>query len=85
MIYVKNTIHDRTTVNLTVEEDGSIVITMTCSTDGATIYYTTGSSDTPTRENGTIYTGPITVTANYTYKAIAVKEGFLDSYQTKLV
>ena len=26
MIYVKNTIHDRTTVNLTVEEDGSIVI-----------------------------------------------------------
>ena len=72
-------------IDKNTKEDGSIVITMTCSTDGATIYYTTGSSDTPTRENGTIYTGPISVTANYTYKAIAVKEGFLDSYQSNTV
>ena len=53
------------------------LLTIASETDGAEIYYTTDGS-TPTT-NSQKYTGPITLTHNGTYKAIAVKEGLLVS------
>lgn len=46
-------------------------VTLSCSTAGAEIYYTTDGS-TPSKENGTEYTTPIVITADVTIKAIAV-------------
>lgn len=42
--------------------------------DGADIYYTTDDSE-PTEETGTLYTGPVEISASTTLKAIAVKDG----------
>ena len=52
-------------------------VTITCSTEGAKIYYTTDGSD-PTAES-TEYTAAISVTPPMTLKAIAVKSGMNDS------
>jgi hypothetical protein len=52
-------------------------VTLTTTTDGASIYYTT-NGDTPTTDS-TLYTGPITISETTTLKAIATKEGFSDS------
>jgi hypothetical protein len=56
---------------------GTQDITLTTATLGAAIYYTTNGS-TPTTA-GQQYTSPISVTANTTLKAIAVKEGWNNS------
>lgn len=52
--------------------------TIACSTVGATIYYTTDGSD-PT-ESSSEYEGSFTVGNGVIVKAIAVKDGWLDSY-----
>lgn len=55
------------------------LLTLSCSTPGATIYYTTDGScpcDEQTRQK---YSGPIALTADVIIKAIAVKEGMIDS------
>ncbi len=52
---------------------GSLTITITCSTDGAEIHYTTDGTD-PTADSSR-YTAPFTITNDATVKAIAVKEG----------
>ena len=54
-------------------------VTMTCLTDGATIYYTT--DDTPPTSSSTPYnpSSKPTITANTTFKAIGVKGGLTDS------
>lgn len=52
-------------------------VTITCSTDGATIYYTDDGS-TPSASS-TEYTGAITLEATTTFKAIAIKEGWNNS------
>ena len=57
-------------------EEGAAV-TISCATDGATIYYTTNGS-TPTASS-TKYTGAITVNSAVTIKAIATKSGCTDS------
>ncbi len=52
-------------------------ITMTTGTAGASIYYTVDGTD-PT-DASTLYTAPVTITANTTIKAIAVKDDMTDS------
>lgn len=59
------------------ELEANTEITITTATEGATIYYTV-NGDAPTAES-TEYTGAITFTEAMTLKAIAVKEGMLDS------
>ncbi|MDE6300221.1 MAG: chitobiase/beta-hexosaminidase C-terminal domain-containing protein [Muribaculaceae bacterium] len=53
------------------------LITITCETEGAKIYYTT-NGDAPTAES-TLYTAPIVFAEAMTVKAIALAEGMLDS------
>lgn len=52
-------------------------VTITCTTEGATIHYTDNGS-VPTAESAT-YTGAITLTESKTIKAIAIKDGYKDS------
>jgi endoglucanase len=53
-------------------------VTIICATEDADIYFTTDGT-VPSVNNGTIYTGPIQLTQNVILKAIAVKEGMLNS------
>ena len=52
-------------------------VTLTCATEGATIYYTTDGSDPTT--SSTAYSAPFTVTSGTTVKARAYKTGLRDS------
>lgn len=52
-------------------------VSLSCATDGATIYYTT-NGDTPTSSSNA-YSSAITVSKTTTIKAIAVKDGMADS------
>ena len=56
----------------------STQITIECSTEGAKIYYTL-DENTPSEENGTLYTGAFTVTEKTSVKAIAVLDGYKTS------
>ena len=56
----------------------STQITIECSTEGAKIYYTL-DGNTPSEENGTLYTGAFTVTERTSVKAIAVLDGYKTS------
>lgn len=53
------------------------VVTLSCATSGASIYYTT-NGDAPTTAS-TLYTGPITVSATSTLKVIGAKANYDDS------
>lgn len=53
-------------------------ISISCTTDGATIYYTLDGT-TPSASNGAKYTAPFALTANATVSAIAILDGFNDS------
>lgn len=55
----------------------SMVVSLSCDTDGATIYYTVDGTE-PTRESE-VYTDSFTITQTTTVKAMAVKEGMNDS------
>ena len=53
-------------------------VEISCTTDGAEIYYSTDGTS-PTKETGTKYTSPISVSKTTTIKAVAVKEGWIKS------
>lgn len=53
-------------------------ISISCTTDGATIYYTLDGT-TPSASNGAKYTAPFALTANATVSAIAILSGYNDS------
>ncbi|EKD55866.1 MAG: hypothetical protein ACD_59C00014G0003 [uncultured bacterium] len=53
-------------------------ITISCSTIGATIKYTTDGSE-PSATNGITYSGPFTLNSSQTIKVIAYKDGLLTS------
>ena len=57
----------------------TVTITMSTTTEGASIYYTTTGAEAS--ENSKLYEAPITLTETTTLKAIAVKGG-VKSYQT---
>ena len=59
------------------EYEESTSVTISCATDGATIYYTTDG--TLPIVGSSLYTSPITVQESTTIKAIGVKEGMTDS------
>lgn len=58
-------------------------VTITCGTEGATIYYTTDGTD-PTSES-TSYSQPFDITESCTIKAIAIAEGMPDSVVSEYV
>ncbi len=58
--------------------EGEQTVTVTCATEGATIYYTTDSS-APSATNGTVYSGPVTISNSCVFKVIAILEGKKDS------
>ena len=55
-------------------ETPSVTVSISCGTDGATIYYTTDGTE-PSATNGTAYTESFTVNTTTTVKAVAVKDG----------
>lgn len=59
------------------EVTSGTTVEITCSTEGAAIYYTTDDS-APTAESSR-YTAPITITPPMTLKAIAIKDGMNNS------
>ncbi len=60
------------------EVESGTAISISCTTDGAAIYYTLDGT-TPSASNGTKYTAPFALTANATVSAIAILDGFNDS------
>jgi regulation of enolase protein 1 (concanavalin A-like superfamily) len=57
---------------------GTQNVTISTTTSGASIRYTTDGS-TPTSSTGTVYTGPVAVSSSLTLKAIAYAAGMTDS------
>ena len=55
-------------------------VTLATATDGATVRYTTDGT-VPTATHGTVYTDPIDIASTTTLKAVAVKDGLVDSSQ----
>ena len=59
--------------------DGGTTLTLSCATEGATIYYTLDGSCPCDEVSRHLYDGPITIATDVVVKAIAVKEGMDDS------
>lgn len=69
--------------DVTFSDDGGIkndtvTVEMSCSDPNAAIYYTTDCTD-PT-SSSTLYTGPITVSSTTVLRAVAVRDGYMNSY-----
>ena len=59
----------------------SCMVTITCATEGATIYYTDDGT-TPKKNDDYLYTGPFAITGTTTVKAVATVEGLSSDYTT---
>ncbi|MBR1410652.1 MAG: chitobiase/beta-hexosaminidase C-terminal domain-containing protein [Prevotella sp.] len=66
------------TYEYNTKDDGSVVLTFSTATEGATIYYTT-DGNTPTTASTVYPSTGIVVTGNFTFKAIAAKESMINS------
>ncbi|MDF7798496.1 lamin tail domain-containing protein [Pontiellaceae bacterium B1224] len=53
-------------------------VEISCKTEDAAIYYTTDATE-PSEENGTLYTGPITISKTTVLRATATKAGYMSS------
>lgn len=60
------------------DNDSGVRVTITCPTPESDIYFTLDET-VPSKDNGTLYAEPFTLSGDATVKAIAVKEGLLDS------
>ncbi|OHD08189.1 MAG: hypothetical protein A2Y34_16720 [Spirochaetes bacterium GWC1_27_15] len=58
--------------------DNTFSLTISCVTTGVAIYYTKDGS-APSKSNGILYSGSISINDNVTIKAIAIKSGYNDS------
>ena len=58
---------------------GSVIVTITCDTEDATIYYTTDGTDPTTSSNSVANGGTVELTESCTLKAMAVKSGMDNS------
>ena len=77
------------TPRLVANQTGNTIdLTMSCSTAGAAIYYTTTDDATepayPSQTTGTLYTAPLTLTNEHTLRAVAFKTGSLPSHEARL-
>jgi hypothetical protein len=63
---------------LSLADSAPQTVTLSTTTSGASINYTTDGS-APSDTAGTLYSGPITVSANTTIKAAAYASGLTDS------
>lgn len=59
-------------------DGASLEVTISCATEGATVYYTIDGSE-PNVANGRVYKGPFNIYDSVTVKAIAVKDDWKDS------
>jgi hypothetical protein len=57
-------------------------VAITSATSGASIRYTTDGVTAPTETVGTLYSGPVSIGATTTLKAIAYENGYIDSIVT---
>ena len=72
---------NRTLTPTFAENRTDSTLTISCATAGSTIYYTMDGSEPTTAS--TVYTGPIILTRNCTVRAIAMCEGYYDSFVTQ--
>jgi len=75
-VYVKPTVATPTFSPVAGAVDANTTVTISCATDGATIYYTTDGSD-PT--SGSTQGTSVTINAAMTIKAIAIADGYNNS------
>ena len=74
------TIKETKTPTFSIEDDEIVAgttVTIACTTEGATIYYTTDGTE-PTTASA-VYSAPIVVNEEMTIKAFAVKDGYINS------
>ncbi len=77
----RETVKDPTFTPADETFSGSTEVTISCATTGAEIYYTLDGS-VPSKTNGTLYSGAISLTSTATIKAIAYKDG---AYPSEIV
>jgi hypothetical protein len=60
-------------------EANVVTVTIECTTSGASIYFTTDGSSPTAFAASPVYTGPFTIEASKVIKAIATREGMVNS------
>jgi len=82
LVKVGGTVANATFTPVAGEVAVDSTVALATATPGASIRYTT-NGDTPTRSSGTVYSGPVTIGAALTIKAIAYLDFWIDSAVTE--